>query len=54
MWVWNMWVVYFVQEGFQDESPGDFGSLFIKAWDSETNGLRIEKSKITAIGASHG
>ena len=44
--VWDVWVLDFVQEKIQDMSPGDFESLFIKVWNSETKeGLRIEEAK---------
>lgn len=42
--VWNVWVIDFVQERFQDMSPVDFESTVIKTWDSGTKeGLGIEE-----------
>lgn len=47
--VWNMWVVYFVQERLQDESPGDFESLFTKAWDSKTKSLEQKEQEWATV-----
>ena len=41
--VWNVWVLDFVRERWQDTSPGDFESTFIEAGDSEAKeGLKVE------------
>ena len=41
----TVWVLGFVWDRFHNTSPGDFGSIFIKAGDSETKeGLRAEEA----------
>ena len=49
----SVWVLDSVQESFQNRSPGDFESIFIKAADSETKeGLKVEEATEEDLGGA--
>ena len=49
----SVWALDFVQESFQNRSPGDFESIFIKAADSETKeGLKVEEATEEDLGGA--
>ena len=48
-----MWVPGFVWDRFHNTSPGDFGSMFIKAGDSETKErLRVKDATGESLGSA--